>query len=370
MGLIFGLILAFFVPLIFLHIIYRFDLYQTGQFKLIVLSLGWGGIAYALAASINNALLNNELIDRATVISFYAPILEEIFKALLLLYLVRRPQFTYSVDGVLYGFAAGIGFAIVENYEYILDPSTAIAGAWHRILSANLVHASSSALIGIALGIFHLNRTRSRWLILGIGLFFAIGQHAFYNRISLIGDSFVNAFGIGILSAAFIYFAIQLGKKQAQHWIRQKLGMDDRVTPGEVAMVDRLDSNQDIFYPVLQRFGAEKASQVEKLLYLQARLGLKRKALDSFQKNDSLRNAVEAETSKMRTEMDVVRRAIGVYAMLFVRGLYTEEMISVWDQIQAKIRERSVLHEGQKPGGLWSSLEERLKAPTGVERHE
>jgi hypothetical protein len=63
----------------------------------------------------------------------------------------------------------------------------------------------------------------------------------------------------------------------------------------------------------------------------------------------------------MRAQMEKVQRGIGVYAMLFVRGLFTDEMISVWNRIQAKIRERSAATGGQKGGGLWSSLEERVK---------
>jgi hypothetical protein len=72
----------------------------------------------------------------------------------------------------------------------------------------------------------------------------------------------------------------------------------------------------------------------------------------------------------MQTEMDEARRNIGTYPMLFVRGLFTEEMVSVWEQVQAKVRERSVLNGGQKGGGLWSALEERIKAPPEPERLE
>jgi hypothetical protein len=178
------------------------------------------------------------------------------------------------------------------------------------------------------------------------------------------------AIGTGILGVVFVYLAMIRGKKQAQIWIKQKLGMDDRVTSGEVAVVDRLPSIDDLLLPVLERFGPETASKVEKLLYLQARLGIKRKILESFQTDAMVRNALEAEMCEMLTEMDAARREIGAYAMLFVRGLFTEEMVSVWEQMQAKIQARSALNDGQKGGGLWSSLEERLKAPTDSERLE
>jgi RsiW-degrading membrane proteinase PrsW (M82 family) len=369
MGLIIGLILASLLPLLFLGIIRKFDFYQIGQYHLILISLGWGFFAYLFASLTNTTIEISGMVARETIEQFIAPGLEEILKCLILLYLIRLHKFTYSVDGALYGFAAGIGFAIVENFEYAFT-DLSVPAVILRILSANLVHASSSAIIGIALGVFHLRRTRSRWLLLALSIPLAVGQHMFFNIMIGYVTSPVIAVGIGILSAIIVYLVMQRGKKQAQDWIKQKLGAADRVTRAEVAVVDRLVSVDNLLLPVAERFGPETASKVEKLLYLQARLGIKRKTLESFQKGAALRNAVETEIREMQTEMDEARRNIGTYPMLFVRGLFTEEMVSVWEQVQAKVRERSVLNGGQKGGGLWSALEERIKAPPEPERLE
>ena len=357
MGLTSGLILAFFFPLLFLGIVQKFDFYQTGQFKLILLSLSWGVCAYGLAAITNIALEYLRLADRENIVRTYAPFQEEIFKGLYLLFLVRRRLFSYSVDGAIYGFATGIGFAILENFEYVIkDPAIAGLVALQRISSANLVHGTSSAILGIALGVFQLKRTRSRWLILTVGFFLAIGMHMFYNFISHTGTSLLSAIGIGILGTVFIYLVMQRGKKQAQNWIKQMLGMDDRVTQGEVTAVGRLPDMGNLLRPVLERFGPETAGKVENLFYLQARLGIKRRTLEGFEKDPLMRTAAMAEIGELRTEMDAARREIGAYPMLFVRGLFTEEMASVWEQVQAKIQERSAHHGSQKGGGVWSSL--------------
>jgi hypothetical protein len=189
-----------------------------------------------------------------------------------------------------------------------------------------------------------------------------------YNKISHGGTSLFAAFIIGILGVGFITLVMHNGKKQARNWIQEKLGMEDRVTQGEIAAIDRLPSPGDVLFPVFERFGAETASQAEKLLYIQARLGIKRKALDGFQNNDTTREDLEAEINEMHTDMEEVRRSIGTYPMLFIRGLFTEDMISVWDQMQAKTQERSAATGGQKGGGLWSSLDERVKS--SKEDHE
>ena len=370
MGMILGLILAFTIPFVFLAIIYKLDFYQTGQFRFVLVSLAWGWLAYLLAVFANN-LLFDQGIEWETIVRIWAPILEEVFKALFLLYLVTRPQFTYSVDGAIYGFAAGIGFAVIENYEYVTNNSTiALAVALQRVFSTNLVHASSSAIIGIALGMFRLETSRSRWLILLAGLALAIGQHMFFNNMISNGTYLIVAIGAGFLGAGFIYLAMQRGKKQAQGWIKEKLGMADRVTDGESRAVNRIDDLDQILLPVANRFGAEKASQVEKLLFLQARLGIKRKTLDSFQNNEKMLQAIKAEMDEMRVQMDEARRAIGTYAMMFVRGTFTEEILSIWDQMQTKIEERSAATGGQKGGGLWSSLDDRVKQGPNSEGNE
>jgi hypothetical protein len=53
--------------------------------------------------------------------------------------------------------------------------------------------------------------------------------------------------------------------------------------------------------------------------------------------------------------------------MLFVRGTYTEDVISVWDKVKTKIQESSAATGGQKGGGLWSSLDDRLEQPISPE---
>jgi len=156
-----ALIMAALIPLSFLYAIKAIDFYQTGSVKLIAISAVWGVIAYLLAALINPALVNNGLASRDAMLRYFAPFIEEILKGIILIILVRRTEFKYFLDGAIYGFAAGIGFAIFENFEYIFGSSSvAIELAISRVLSTNLIHATGSALIGIALGLVRFERSR------------------------------------------------------------------------------------------------------------------------------------------------------------------------------------------------------------------
>jgi len=360
MNILPGLVLAFVIPLLFIWLIYRFDFYQTGQFRFIFITFVWGAVAKYLAGFLNSSLANNGILDWDQISRFSAPVAEEILKGLLLLYLVRRSQFTYSVDGAVYGFAAGIGFAIFENFEYILGrPDVATALAVQRVFSTNLIHAAGSATIGVALGIARLERSRTRWGMLLLGLSLAIGWHMLFNNMLKMGIDLGVAIGAGFTGAIFIYFSIRRGVKQAEQWIRDRLGMEDRVTSGEAAMVNRLKNLDEVLQPVVERFGPETASRVEEFLFIQARIGIKRKTTDDL--DEKLRRAVNAEIEKLKVEMDAIRRELGAYVMLFVRGAYPEEVISVWSRMHDKVLASSAASGGQKGGGLWSSLDDRLK---------
>ncbi len=355
-----GYILAVILPLFFLWLIYRLDFYQTGQFRIIFLAFVWGAIAYFLAGSFNTWLDARGIFEWDQIVRFAAPVAEEILKGLFLLYLVSRPQFTYSVDGAVYGFAAGIGFAIFENFQYILGhPGVATSLAVQRVFSTNLIHAAGSATIGVALGIFRLERSKTRWGILLLGLSLAIGWHMLFNNMISRGTYLIVAVGAGLTGAIFIYFSIRRGVNQARQWIRDRLGMEDRVTSGEAAFVNRLENLDEILLPLVDRFGPETASRVEEFLFIQARIGIKRKTTDDL--DEKLRRAVNAEIEKMKIEMDEIRRELGTYVMLFVRGAYPQEVVSVWSQMQDKVLASSAASGGQKGGGLWSSLDDRVR---------
>lgn len=369
MGLILGYLLAIIVPLIFLLGIFKLDFYQTGQFKYVVLSFLWGGIAYILAASLNWSLVNERMATWEQIVRFIAPFAEEILKGLFIVYLVHTAHFTYSVDGAVYGFATGIGFAIFENMEYI-HGHTEVATwiAIQRVLSTNLVHAAGSAIIGMALSMFRLERSIARWEFLLSGLSLAIGLHMGFNLMVSSGAHLAIAIGIGLLGATYIYYSISRGLLQAQRWIQERLGMVDRVTEGEAVIVNRIQNLDEILLPVYERFGPAKTEQVQKFLRIQARLGIMRKTLENL--DERSRCAVEAEMDVMRAEVDEIRCALGAYVMMFVRGAYSEDTISIWDQLQARVETQSDATAGQKGGGLWSSLNNRIQTATDIKQNE
>jgi RsiW-degrading membrane proteinase PrsW (M82 family) len=368
---IISLLIATAIPLIALYIIYTRDLYSTGAFKFVAICFGWGLIAFGLAFFTNRFLLNSAGVDWAIVVQYIAPIEEEILKGLILLFLVRRRQFTYFVDGAIYGFAIGIGFAVIENYSYLfsIDQGGQLMVAVVRVISTNLMHAAGSSIIGIAMGLSRFSRRSGKILYALAGLLVSGSLHVVFNVVS--NSEFTNTLiliitisVIGLISFGVIVFAIRQGLKESKAWIEEKLGMADRVTAGETKAVLSLKNIDEILSPLAEQFGPEKAEHIETLLKQQARLGILRKNMDKLQ-DESLLADTRQEIEEVRSDMEIARQAIGSYAMVYLRGIFPEEDSQLWGQLENIISDRISASPTPQAGGLWDQLGQQVVPPPG-----
>ena len=165
------------IPIIFLYVVRALDLYASGGFRPVLFSLGWGLIAFFLSLQVNTFAV--PYVGYALIPILVAPIVEELFKSIILLYYFRHPDFKYFVDESIYGFAAGIGFAVAENLLYL--NRVGVAGglilAVSRAFSTSLMHGSASALVGVALGRFRFGKGRNRLASLVLGWGAAMALH-------------------------------------------------------------------------------------------------------------------------------------------------------------------------------------------------
>jgi RsiW-degrading membrane proteinase PrsW (M82 family) len=215
---------AILLPLLFLYIIYALDLYSSGSFRTVVTCFVWGLLAFGLALAFNTAvkdLMLEGLLQMSRRQAFtlavvlVVPIVEEIVKSLVLIYYGRRPDFTYFVDGAIYGFAAGIGFSILENLFYIWQAGGASGGivlVLSRSFSTCLMHGSASALVGVSIGRFRYGHGSTRILSAVLGWGAAIILHSAFNRVVEFWDGaalLLGAVGLGV--GGMILIALFMG---------------------------------------------------------------------------------------------------------------------------------------------------------------
>ena len=163
-------VIAFAFPgLIWVSYIYSRTLTSPEPQRLVLIALAWGMFSTLPASLLNdlgsrivdvdqNALLGKgdfgtpELI----LVSIIAPFVEELLKPVGLILIIKRLKTPY--EGVLYGVACGMGFAIIENMLYELfillwygaDDWTITA--FVRGIGSTVLHALGPAAIGFAIG--------------------------------------------------------------------------------------------------------------------------------------------------------------------------------------------------------------------------
>ncbi len=351
-------IVAIAIPLAFLYLVRWLDLYASGSFKVLLICLGWGVAAFFLALQINTFV--GSIVGFGLLVVLFAPIIEEILKSAVLVYLVRRPSFTYFVDGAIYGFAAGTAFAVLENLLYLsrAGAGEALFLALGRALSTSLMHGSASALVGISLGRLRYGRGLTRILSLFLGWVAAMSLHiAFNNTLSRVpgGLSVLVAIALGLggvgMVAAFIFW----GLRQERRWLKETLGSGVGVSSQESAVVQQMSDLDVLLAPIGEHFGEKKRKQVETFLKLQAQLGIKRKQQE-MTREEKHRRELGDQVSALQKEMDALRRDVGVYCMSYVRSILPSEAEPIW----LRLGESLAGKQTSTGPSLWSTIGKKM----------
>lgn len=346
MTLNFPMLLSFLItaaiPLLAIYVIRTIDTLKTTRLETLILCVLYGGAIAFGAAYLLNTLVLRLLTESGaggyqTVVRFTAPILEEILKAIFLLFLIRRPQFRYFVDGAIYGFCVGIGFAVLENFFYISrNPGAGLALAISRSLSTSMMHAMASAIVGISLG--RLRRAEggtSARLLPIIGIVLAIGAHILYNNVvntNALGATvlLLVAVGLGLGGAGFIGLNIRTGVRGEQESFTETLGGDDSgvdISIAEVRSIQRLGSQsiEEKFDELRSDIGDENTALIRRLLITQANIGILKNNLAAPNISPRLRAAWEKEAAQLEDEFLQIRQDVDQSVQAYMQRQFPTE---------------------------------------------
>lgn len=321
-------LIAIAIPAFTIYLFIMLDVFGTGKTSTILLCVGWGALgAFGLAWTFNNFILDQGL-GYNTLTRIGAPIIEEVLKSLILIYLVRQPRFRYIVDGAVYGIAVGIGFGLSENMLIYLPRSgeAVLGAAISRTLSTALMHAAASGLVGISLGRLRRITSQQKFVLPIIGIILAIALHVVYNNV--VGELsgvmlLLVAIGIGVGGGVLIAWQINQGLQDEKARFAETLGLNVDVSTGERRAVQRLGGAaiEDIFGELGDTLGDSNISLVRRLLVTQANIGILQNNL-STPVSERLRTAWEEEIAELRAESEKIRKELGPRVNLFLQSVF------------------------------------------------
>jgi RsiW-degrading membrane proteinase PrsW (M82 family) len=171
---------------IFLFVLLYMDSYKLLRLRSVLWVILAGSILPIIAYAIHGFLMDTMQIEYRAIIRYGAPVSEEILKALIIIMLFRTHRIGFLVDSAIMGFAAGTGFAFVENLYYLRDAGDAHIAVWVvRGFGTAIMHGGVTAIFAIlsqTLTERHMNINPALYLP---GLMVAIGLHSAFNHFVL-----------------------------------------------------------------------------------------------------------------------------------------------------------------------------------------
>lgn len=209
---------SIFPVFVFLASLVFLDSYKLVRFRAIALAIGMGILSAGLSLLINKSVLDSAGIEHALFRRYGAPLIEELVKALYLIYLIRKKRVGFMVDAAIVGFAIGAGFALVENIYYLQAVENSALILWVlRGFGTAIMHGGATAILGV---IFKNGSDRNTSHLLGAflpGYLIAAIVHSFYNHF-LFGPV-VSTFLIIVLLPSVMIAVFQRSEMSLRQWL-------------------------------------------------------------------------------------------------------------------------------------------------------
>jgi RsiW-degrading membrane proteinase PrsW (M82 family) len=238
-----SLIAAVVPTLIYVLLFYWADRFEREPRTLVWIAFIWGAIPAIIASMILEVVIGTPFVTPDDLFAVdvvegvvVAPIVEEVVKALALLWLYfrRRSEFDGPLDGLIYGALVGFGFAMTENFLYFLGAFDE-GGFFQltiviflRAIIFGLNHAFYTSLTGIGLGFARLQRSRwarISWFVLG--LVAAIAVHSLHNLGASLASLSLFGLGLSFIVAAsglgLLILAVMLSWQHERRCVRSEL---------------------------------------------------------------------------------------------------------------------------------------------------
>jgi len=204
--------------LLFLAGLVVLDSYKLVSLKSILRSVCVGVLVACVALLVNQWLLGGGAVTEAVLKRAVGPLVEEVLKALFVVYLLRAEKVGFMVDAGICGFAIGAGFAVLENiyyYHALQDPHI---GLWIvRGFGTAVLHGSCTAIFAIvSKGLMDRHSSAALHLLLP-GFALAFSLHALFNQFIL--DAMIETAVVLVGMPLLVAIVFEQSERATRQWL-------------------------------------------------------------------------------------------------------------------------------------------------------
>lgn len=303
------LLVALLPALVFLGALVYFDSYKLVGLRWVMITIVVGGLCAAASYFVNQLAGESLGVSRVILSRYIAPVIEEVIKALILVYLLRSNRIGFLVDAAIFGFAVGTGFAIVENLYYLQVQADAHMGVWIvRGFGTAIMHGGVTAMFAVIAQ--SLSETRQHVGVMDLlpGLLIAVLTHSIYNHFFL--SPILSTLLIVAVLPVVSYVVIQQSRQSVSSWL--DIGFDADTELLEILNSGEFSSSHIGQYltSLQERFPGEIVVDMLCYLRLHKELALRAKGMLLMREN-GIEIEIDEDVRDVLKEMKALQKSIG-----------------------------------------------------------
>jgi protease PrsW len=309
------ILLALLPVSLFLGSLVWLDSYKLVRLRSVLRMIAAGCLAAAASWMINHSA--GAELDPAIVRRWVAPLVEETLKAAPLLYLLKTRRIGFLVDGVIFGYAIGTGFALVENAYYLWAiPGSSLLLWLIRGVGTAVMHGATVAMLAIFTIALHRRKESDSLRLALPGFAAAFALHSAFNHFVI----------SPVLSAALMMLVVPpllvLVFAQSERYLQGWLGRGFDLDADLIRLMhsgDFQESNPGRYVATLrERFPGPVLADMLCYLELQAELSLHAKGILMMRENGFAAKPDPTIAAKI-DELSFLEKSIGKTGLLALR---------------------------------------------------
>jgi RsiW-degrading membrane proteinase PrsW (M82 family) len=202
----------------FLAALVYLDSYKLVPMRWILAAIGMGCLAVVVSYPINVGVGGLLEIDFVSLTRYFAPVVEEMLKALIIVALIRSNRIGFLVDAAIFGFAVGTGFAIFENLFYLQYSPNMLLGTWIvRGFGTAIMHGGATAVFAIVAHALLGQHPGKGWVVLLPGFVVAVIVHSLFNHFFF--PPVINTLVVLASLPVLLAVVFQFSEKSVSDWL-------------------------------------------------------------------------------------------------------------------------------------------------------
>lgn len=314
--------------LLYLGMLVYMDSYKLVSLRRVIAAILAGALLTLVAYVVNTELRSLSGLSFSAYSRYVAPVTEELLKALVVIWLFRTHRIGFLVDGAIFGFAVGAGFAVAENFIYLYRAGDQQLAVWVvRGFGTAVMHGSVTAMFAIVSQALTERNMKINPLLYLPGLALAAALHSIYNHFPL--RPILMTLVVMVVVPPLLQFVFRLSAARIHRWLELDFDAD--------ALLLRQINSAEFSSSRIGRFLSDLRDAfdgpvvVDMLCYLRlyTELAMRAKGL-LMARAAGLEIPVGARTREKFVELEYLERSIGRTGLLAMRPFLHMERKDLW----------------------------------------